>query len=175
MWVKTVEKLHAMSVYTGADLQQVPEMELIDRFGRFGYDLYRKARGISNSPVKPNRERKSIGSERTYRKLLFADEDIKAEISNNARRVAETLEKSHKLGRTIVLKVRYADFSTLTKRVTLDDLTSDLELIEQTAQAIYDSLEENKAGIRLLGVTVTGLDDAYQRLQLFDYDEKHSS
>ena len=169
---KTVEKLHAMSVYTGADLKKVPEMELIDRFGRFGYDLYRKARGISNSPVKPNRERKSIGSERTYRKLLFSDEDIKAEISNNARRVAETLEKNHKLGRTIVLKVRYADFSTLTKRVTLDDLTSDLELIEQTAQAIYDSLEENKAGIRLLGVTVTGLDDAYQRLQLFDYDER---
>ncbi|MCS4488250.1 DNA polymerase IV [Streptococcus sciuri] len=170
---KTVEKLHALSVYTGADLLRIPEMELIDRFGRFGYDLYRKARGISNSPVKPNRKRKSIGSERTYGKLLYADEDIKVEISHNARRVAEILDKNHKLGRTIVLKVRYADFSTLTKRVSLDDLTADFEVIEQTAQTIYDSLEENNTGIRLLGVTVTGLDDAYQRLQLFDYDEKH--
>ena len=49
---KSVEKLHALHIFTGKDLQQVPEMTLIDLFGRFGFDLYRKARGISNSPVK---------------------------------------------------------------------------------------------------------------------------
>ena len=47
---KTVERLHQMGVFTGADLLEVPEMTLIDRFGRLGYDLYRKARGIHNSP-----------------------------------------------------------------------------------------------------------------------------
>lgn len=70
-----------MSVFTGADLLEIPEMTLIDHFGRFGYDLYHKARGISNSPVRPNRIRKSIGSERTYSKLLYEDADIKSEIS----------------------------------------------------------------------------------------------
>ena len=49
---RTVERLHEMGVYTGADLLDIPEMTLIDRFGRFGYDLFRKARGIHNSPVK---------------------------------------------------------------------------------------------------------------------------
>ena len=44
-----------MEIYTGADLLKIPEMTLIDRFGRFGFDLFRKARGISNSPVRPNR------------------------------------------------------------------------------------------------------------------------
>ena len=68
---KSVERLHDMDIYIGADLLKIPEITLIDRFGRFGFDLFRKARGISNSPVKPNRVRKSIGSERTYGKLLY--------------------------------------------------------------------------------------------------------
>jgi DNA polymerase-4 len=95
-----------------------------------------------------------------FKRYTDLDEaDIKAEISRNAQRVTETLKKNKKVGRTVVLKVRYADFSTLTKRVTLDDVTSDFDLINQSARSIYDSLDENPAGIRLLGVTVTGLED----------------
>ena len=147
---------------------EIPEMTLIDLFGRFGYDLYRKARGISNSPVKSNRIRKSIGSERTYGKLLYEEDDVKSEISKNAQRVVDTLQRNHKVGRTIVLKVRYSDFSTLTKRITLDDVTNDFEVIDQVAKTIYDSLDESKLGVRLLGVTVTGLEDNIQPLNLFD-------
>lgn len=153
---KTVERLHEMGVFTGADLLEIPEMTLIDRFGRFGFDLYRKARGISNSPVKPNRIRKSIGKERTYGKLLYAEADVKKELSLLANRVAQALERNQKKGKTIVLKVRYADFSTLTKRVTLDSKTDQFEVIERQAHAIYDDLENKADGIRLLGVTVTG-------------------
>ena len=164
---KSVEKLHQLGVYTGADLLEIPEMTLIDHFGRFGYDLYRKARGISNSPVKPNRIRKSIGSERTYGKLLYDDADIKSEISKNARRVVDSLARNNKIGRIVVLKVRYADFSTLTKRKTLDDATNDFDIIEQAAYEIFDSLEESKVGVRLLGVTITGLEDNIRPLNLF--------
>ena len=57
-----------------AGILKISEITLIDRFGRFGFDLFRKARGISNSPVKPNRVRKSIGSERTYGKLLYNED-----------------------------------------------------------------------------------------------------
>lgn len=156
---KSVEKLHEMGIYTGQDLLEVPEMTLIDHFGRFGFDLYRKARGISHSPVKPNRIRKSIGSERTYAKLLYQEADIKAEISKNARRVAALLQDHKKLGKTIVLKVRYADFTTLTKRVTLPELTRDAAQIEQVAEFIFDTLPEHTVGIRLLGVTMTNLED----------------
>ena len=74
---KTVEKLHQMGVFTGTDLLEISEITLIDRFGRLGFDLYRKARGIDNSPVKSNRIRKSIGKEKTYSKILSLDEDIK--------------------------------------------------------------------------------------------------
>ncbi|MFU2203835.1 DNA polymerase IV [Streptococcus hyovaginalis] len=156
---KSVEKLQALGVKTGKDLLALSEMTLIDHFGRFGYDLYRKARGISDSPVKPNRIRKSIGSERTYGKLLYNEEDIKAELSKNARRVADTLIKNEKLGKIVVIKVRYSDFITLTKRHTLLEASQSFELIEQEAHRIYDELDSPPSGIRLLGVTVTGLLD----------------
>ncbi|MGT2929348.1 DNA polymerase IV [Streptococcus dentasini] len=164
---QSVKRLHELGVYTGGDLQAVPEMTLIDCFGRFGYDLYRKARGISNSPVKPNRERKSIGSERTYGKLLYSEEDIRAEIAKNVRRVAASLEQHQKQGRIIVLKVRYSDFSTLTKRHSLESATHDGDTIEKEACAIFDELEDRTAlGVRLLGVTVAGLEDHREDIPL---------
>ncbi|KHD46304.1 DNA polymerase IV [Streptococcus hongkongensis] len=156
---KSVEKLHEMGVYKGEELLLLTEMTLIDQFGRFGFDLYRKARGISQSPVKPNRIRKSIGSERTYAKLLYNEGDIKAEISKNSKRVADLMEKNDKLGKIVILKVRYSDFSTLTKRLSLEELTRDFDVINQKALDIFDSLDENDSGVRLLGVTMSGLDD----------------
>ena len=161
-----------MEIYTGADLLKIPEMTLIDRFGRFGFDLFRKARGISNSPVRPNRVRKSIGSERTYGKLLYNEDDIKAELTKNARRVAESAQKNKKVGRIVVIKVRYSDFSTLTKRMTLDKSTQGFEAIERTAHTIFDQLEENSSGVRLLGVTLTGLED--QEGRQLDLDDLES-
>jgi len=155
---KTVERLHQMGIFTGADLLEVPEVTLIDRFGRLGYDLYRKARGIHNSPVKSNRIRKSIGKERTYAKLLYSEEDIKKELTLLAQKVENSLTKHDKKGRTIVLKIRYAVFSILTKRKSLNLATQDKEQIERTAHEIYDSLEEQPRGIRLLGLTVTGFE-----------------
>lgn len=155
---KSVERLHQMGIFIGADLQAVPELTLIDQFGRFGYDLYRKARGISNSPVKPDRIRKSMGSERTYAKLLYDDADIKLELTKNARRVAKLLDRYGKAGKTIVVKVRYADFTTLTKRRTLDQATREFEAIEKVAYEIFDEFDDKPSGIRLLGVTATSLE-----------------
>lgn len=163
---KSVERLHELGVFTGKDLLALSEVTLIDQFGRFGYDLYRKARGISHSPVKPNRVRKSIGSERTYAKLLYHEEDIRAEMAKNARRVANLLIKNGKLARTLVLKVRYADFSTLTKRHRLAQDRQDFETIEAEAWKIFTELPENASGIRLLGVTATGLEEQGQEILL---------
>ena len=153
---KTVERLHEMSIYTGADLLDVSEVTLIDRFGRLGFDLYRKARGIHNSPVKSNRIRKSIGKEKTYGKILQVEEDIKKELTLLSEKVAHNLSKQDKAGKIIILKIRYADFSTLTRRKSLPQATQDASQISQTALQLYEELAEKEKGIRLLGVTVTG-------------------
>ncbi|QHF54064.1 MULTISPECIES: DNA polymerase IV [Streptococcus] len=152
---KTVERLHAMEVYTGADLLKLPEMELIDRFGRFGYDLYRRARGISNAPVRVNRVRKSIGKEKTYRKLLYREKDAQKELASLCQRVVASLVRNGKKGKTIVLKIRYGDFSTLTKRHSLEDATDQMEVIEHQIRQLFEEVGQAERGIRLLGVTVT--------------------
>ena len=153
---KTVERLHEMSIYTGEDLLAVSEVTLIDRFGRLGFDLYRKARGIHNSPVKANRIRKSIGKEKTYGKILQVEEDIKKELTLLSEKVAHNLSKQDKTGKIIILKIRYADFSTLTRRKSLPQATQGASQISQTALQLYEELAEKEKGIRLLGVTVTG-------------------
>ena len=153
---KTVERLHEMGIYTGADLLDISEVTLIDRFGRLGFDLYRKARGIHNSPVKPDRIRKSIGKEKTYGKILQVEEDIKKELTLLSEKVAHNLSKQDKAGKIIILKIRYADFSTLTRRKSLPQATQDASQISQTALQLYEELAEKEKGIRLLGVTVTG-------------------
>ncbi|ORO61605.1 DNA polymerase IV [Streptococcus oralis subsp. oralis] len=153
---KTVEKLHEMGIYTGADLLDVSEVTLIDRFGRLGFDLYRKARGIHNSQVKSNRIRKSIGKEKTYGKILQDEEDIKKELTLLSEKVALNLSKQNKAGKIIILKIRYADFSTLTRRKSLPQATQDASQIVQTALQLYEELAEKEKGIRLLGITVTG-------------------
>lgn len=153
---KTVEKLHEMGIYTGADLLDVSEITLIDRFGRLGFDLYRKARGIHNSPVKSNRIRKSIRKEKTYGKILQDEEDIKKELTLLSEKVVHNLSKQDKAGKIIILKIRYTDFSTLTRRKSLPQATQDASQISQTALQLYEELAEKEKGIRLLGVTVTG-------------------
>ncbi|WP_061587136.1 DNA polymerase IV [Streptococcus oralis] len=153
---KTVEKLHEMGIYTGADLLDVSEVTLIDRFGRLGFDLYRKARGIHNSPVKSDRIRKSIGKEKTYGKILQVEEDIKKELTLLSEKVAHNLSKQDKAGKIIILKIRYADFSTLTRRKSLPQATQDVSQISQTALQLYEELADKEKGIRLLGITVTG-------------------
>ena len=156
---KSVPRLHDMGIYTGADLLEIPEMTLIDHFGRFGYDLYRRARGISNSPVKTHRARKSIGKERTYGKLLYRMEDIQKELSGLAQRVVQSLGRHQKVGKTIVVKIRYTDFQTLTKRRTLDIPTNDEEVILRIATEIVDQVGELDRGVRLLGITLTNLEE----------------
>ena len=153
---KTVEKLHQMGVFTGADLLKISEISLIDRFGRLGFDLYRKARGIDNSPVKSNRIRKSIGKEKTYSKILNLEEDIKKELTLLSERVALSLQKHEKSGKIVILKIRYADFSTMTKGKSLSQKIQDAETISQMAIQLYESLTDKDKDVRLLGVTVTG-------------------
>ena len=153
---KTVERLHQIGIFTGADLLEVPEVTLIDRFGRLGYDLYRKARGIHNSPVKSNRIRKSIGKEKTYGKILRAEEDIKKELALLSERVALNLSQQEKSGKIVILKIRYEDFSTLTKRKSLPQKTQDASQISQIALQLYEELSEKERGVRLLGITLTG-------------------
>lgn len=164
---KTVEKMHEIGIYSGADLYKKTEMELIDCFGKMGYSLYRKVRGIHNSPVNPIRDRKSVGREHTYGRLVTTEDAVLAQLRTIAEEVARALKKEQKHGKTVVLKVRYADFSTITKRTTLTEYVSEKDVIFSQASLIWEEVLGVEKGIRLLGITVTNLDPmSYENIVL---------
>ena len=154
---KTAEKLEALGITKGEDIQKSSPQYLAEKLGVFGWELYLKANGIHNAPVKPNRVRKSVGKEKTYAKLLYLEADIKAEVSKLAEKVAMILQEKQLKGHIVVIKIRYADFTTFTKRLSLDDRVDDLNIINQSVQKLLDDALRENVGIRLLGVTVKGL------------------
>ncbi len=171
---KSAERLRQMGVETGADLLEISETELIDRFGRFGYELYRRARGIHNGPVKPNRVRKSYGKERTYSHFLRQAADVRQELQSLAHSLALNLEREDIQGRTVVLKIRWEDFETQTKRVSLDRPIYKEEDLLAAALELYESTAQKELAIRLLGITLTNLGKEQESDLLEDKEETAS-
>ena len=164
---KTVPKMHELGIFVGADLYEKSEMELIQNFGKMGYSLYRKVRGIHDSPVEPHRDRKSVGRESTYGKPLVTEEAVIMQLRELAADVEKALSRVQLHGKTVVLKVRDRDYETFTRRVTLPDYVDDQETLFFHAKQIWDSFDLLERGIRLLGITVTNLDSkSYELIKL---------
>lgn len=164
---KTAEKMYQLNIFNGADLYQKDELELIHYFGKMGYSLYRKVRGIDDSPVRVSRERKSIGREHTYGKPLTTEEEVLAELRFLAGKVQASLERNQKHGKIIVVKLRNSDYETITRRVSLPTYTKSSEEIFFHAQSLWEDAGSLEKGIRLLGITVTGLDpQAFENIVL---------
>ena len=170
---KTVERMHELKVYSGGDLYQMDQMTLIHHFGRMGFSLYRKVRGIDDGPVRTSRERKSIGKENTYNQVLQTDNEVIAELRHLSNRVYQTLIKHQRHGKTVVLKIRYADFETITKRMTLPDYLTNENDIFFYVQNMWYEIGKIEKEVRLLGVTVTNLDPiSFENIILPLWDEK---
>lgn len=164
---KTVPKMHEMGIFTGADLYEVSEMTLIQHFGKMGYSLYRKVRGIHDSPVQVLRERKSVGKEHTFGNPLGTEGEVLSQLRQLSEKVDLSLKREQKHGKTVVLKVRYSDFTTITKRVTLPRYIEGKEQIFSQASLIWDDVQGVEKGIRLLGITLTNLDPmTYENIRL---------
>ncbi|MCB5952237.1 DNA polymerase IV [Enterococcus sp. BWT-B8] len=164
---KTVPKMNDLGIFTGADLYEVDEMTLIRHFGKMGYSLYRKVRGVHDSPVSVTRDRKSVGRENTYGIPLTTENEVVAQLRTLAESVEHSLRRVQKHGKTIVLKVRYADYTTVTKRKTLPDYILKKEELYYQAHLIWEEVGGLEHGIRLLGITLTNLDPlSYENIVL---------
>jgi DNA polymerase-4 len=118
--------------------------------------LRRLAWGEDDRPVEPNRPSKSAGCEETYAQDLTDRATMRAELAEMARRPAAWLERHGLLARTITIKVRYDDFTTVTRSCTLSP-TCDADLIATHAQALLDKTDADRRPVRLLGVSVHNL------------------
>ena len=155
-----------LGVRTVRELRAISEATLVRRFGRFGETLFRYARGIDERPVLTETERKSLSSECTYDQDLVGLQAMDEEIDRQARGVAEALARRGLAGATIQIKVRYDDFTTVTRSTTLAAPTDDGALISELGRELLRRTQAAARPVRLLGVGVAKLTEDGEPRQL---------
>lgn len=152
----TEKALAEMGVTTVAELRALP-VEGLARFGRHGRTLHEFARGIDERLVETHQERKSLGTESTYAVDLAELVRMEGEVERMAVEVAAVLAKTGLAGCTITLKLRYADFTTVTRSRTLPAPFADAAAIAACAKDLLRRTEAPTRPVRLLGVTASNL------------------
>ncbi|MFA5962630.1 MAG: DNA polymerase IV [Sphingomonas sp.] len=166
---KTAEKMNRLGIMTGADLRTWELPALQRAFGKAGGWYYGLARGRDERPVQPNQPRKSSGSETTFAIDLAAPEAVEAALLRLAGDVWTWCDKTGGRGRTVTIKARYDDFRTVTRSRTPGGPIDDRATLDALALALVRTLFPLRAGIRLLGVTLSAFDqpgDSEPRLDL---------
>jgi DNA polymerase-4 len=153
----TEKKLAEMRIYTIGQLKQVSLGRLKDAFGKQGESLYQLARGIDESSVEPQREAKSISHEITFEEDLTDSEKIKDCLLTLSEGLGRSLKKDRLRARTIKIKVRYSDFTTITRQITLDSAISSSEVIKEVAKKLFEKRTPANRKIRLIGLGVSNL------------------
>ncbi|MFH8370063.1 DNA polymerase IV [Streptomyces sp. NPDC018031] len=162
----TAETLRRAGIHTVAETREAGEAELVRLLGRaHGTSLYAMANGWDDRPVVAERESKSVSVEDTFDEDLTDRTRVQLEIARLAERCVERLRGAGRAGRTVVIKVRRYDFSTLTRSETLRGPTDDPAVVREAAARLLEQVDTTE-GVRLLGVGVTGLAD-YTQEDLF--------
>lgn len=162
----TGDHLRRAGMTTVHDLAEAGEAELVRLVGKaHGHGLHRMALGLDDRPVVAERDAKSVSVEDTFDVDLHDRVRVRAEVERLAVRCVERLRAADRSGRTVVLKVRRYDFSTLTRSETLRGPTDDPTVVREAAARLLESVDTT-GGVRLLGVGVTGLAD-YTQEDLF--------
>ncbi len=165
---KTSARLTELGIHTIGDLARWPESELGQLFGENGRDLWQHARGIDNRPIATEHETKSISQETTFARDVRDDQVLESTLQELAAEVARNLHKSELAGSTIKLKIRWPDFTTLTRQVSLPQRTDQSEEIARIAIDLMRSVRKPSQAVRLIGVGVSGLGEPVKQLSLWD-------
>jgi DNA polymerase IV len=170
----TALKMHKLGIHNGADLKKWDLLSLIRNFGKAGIFFYDIARGKDDREVEPYSERKSVGTELTYEKDLTTDFEIIAELYKLEKELMERLEHSEAAGRTITIKIKFADFRQLTRSRTVQHYIRDFATLHREVTALRKTIKLENPKIRLLGVTISNLENEEcgdRQLYLFDDDD----
>jgi DNA polymerase-4 len=170
---KTEEALHRLGLRTVADLAHTPVSTLERALGQaVGRHLWELAWGRDERSVVAHAPDKSIGHEETFSADVDDPEVIRRELLRLSQNVATRMRRRGLAGRTIAIKVRFADFSTITRSRTLAHPTDVTRDVHSTALALYDALGLDRARIRLVGVRVEQLVDGSEVAHQLTFDEQ---
>jgi DNA polymerase-4 len=171
---KTFARLTDLGIHTIGDIAKWPESELIRLFGENGRDLVRHAKGIDDRPITTERETKSISQEITYSRDVRDDNVLQETLREMSVELGAQLRKNNLVGKTIKLKLRWPDFTTLTRQTTLNHSTDQEDEIAKAALELLKSVRKPNQAVRLIGVGVSGLGQPIRQLGLWDMDHEKS-
>lgn len=152
----TAEKMHKLGIRSGLDLKKFTEAELVRDFGKSGSYYYKISRAEDDREVNPNRIRKSLGAENTFSADLQNMEEIKRELVNITEVLFDRMKRSGTEGKTLTLKIKYADFKLITRSKSVDFWIKEEKQISQLYEDLIQSVDIRN-GIRLLGLTLSNL------------------
>lgn len=171
----TERRLQGLGLAKIRDLRQAPLELLVREFGTTGRTLYRLARGEDDTPVQPSLQAKSISREVTFPQDIYEEAKLEKVLRQLAREVAAQLRREKLLGKTVRIKVRFPDFQTVTRQVSLGVGTDSTHLIEGLAlDLLHRRVPLEDRGVRLIGLGVARLSEAHIR-QLSLFDERGSA
>lgn len=151
----TAARMHAAGIQTGADLKAWSLQDLQHRFGKSGGWYHAIARGEDHRPVNPNRERKSSGSETTFDEDLTDPTRIEAGVLEMADDVWAWCEKTGARGRTVTVKIKWADFQQSTRSQSLASPVDSRATLHEASLGLIRSVFPPARGVRLVGVTLS--------------------
>jgi DNA polymerase-4 len=161
----TAARLAERNITTVGELAGVSEEELCAQFGKHGAAMARYARGFDARPVQTERQRKSISQERTFRRDLVDPQAMQDQLEGLSENVSRRLQAAEVVAGTIAVKLRYADFTTLTRQRRLPAPTDDKHAIYQAVLELWQDAWQRGRAVRLLGVTGQQLGPAAERSQ----------
>ena len=153
---RTAERMGRLGIHVGADLRALALEELGSHFGKSANYLYHACRGIDERPVRPDRLRKSVGRERTYAEDLVSAPALFAALEDITASAWQRIRHNGVRGRTVTLKVKFADFRQLTRSRSCEHELSQQEFAA-IARELLAQLLPVPLGVRLLGLTLSGL------------------
>ncbi len=171
---KTSARLTELGIYTIGDIAKWPESEMLRLFGENGRELSRHARGIDDRPVETERETKSISQENTFSRDVRDDKLLQKTLREMSAEVAKQLRKNNLAGKTVKLKIRWPDFTTLTRQTTLNNPTDQEAEIAEAVLELMRLVRKPNQAVRLIGVGISGLGAPIRQLGLWDVDNEKS-
>jgi len=165
---KTAEALHRLGIHTLGDLARWSTDDLTRRFGKNGTELSERAKGIDSRPVETESETKSVSHEITFTRDVHDGEVLRRHLRQLSEEVGRRLRQEGLQGATIKLKLRWSDFTTISRQLTLDSPTQHDDEIDQAAISLFERLWTPGTPVRLIGVGVSGFSDAGKQLSLWD-------
>jgi DNA polymerase-4 len=171
---KTAAKLARVGIKTIGDIARHPAADLIRWFGENGRDLSRRACGVDDSPIATEHEVKSISQETTFARDVRDDKLLAATLRELSAEVGCRLRKAGIAGITVRIKLRWPDFTTLTRQVTMSQPTDQDEEIYRLALDLLGKVRSKGKAVRLIGVGVSGLCAPLRQLGLWDADSEKS-